>query len=342
MSRKNNKRRQVERAVMSPQAVGLSAEPSLSLRRSVAEMVQRLAPHDVALAKAHLQRRANVITLGTCCSGTDVCSFAVNEVMLALGGAMEHEFSCEMHETKQRFIRRFHAPKKMFQDVTTLAHMSLDVISMSQRVVPSVDVVIAGFSCKDVSILNKHSARNKGCVLEGSLRTGGTFEGVRHYCEISRPGIVILENVTALLNSGSSGMSGADAVVQSMNALGYAVLVLQLQPLVHGVPHRRERVFFLCMRVSGAALSGTQVQSFSKLMDDIKAIVMNDLSLPLVPLTDVLLSDEDPALADWSFSPQSDTPSLACFRQRYPSNRSSASVNKALGVHNRCATLVGL
>ena len=113
-------------------------------------MVQHLAPHDLARAKAHLQRRANLLTLGTCCSGTDVCSFAMSEVLLALGAAMGHEFSCEMHVTKQQFIRKFHAPKRMFQDVTTLAHMSLDVISMSQRAVPAVDVVIAGFSCKDV------------------------------------------------------------------------------------------------------------------------------------------------------------------------------------------------
>jgi site-specific DNA-cytosine methylase len=62
------------------------------------------------------------------------------------------------------------------------------------------------------------------------------------YCEIHRPGIVLLENVKAIEDSDGRSGSNADDCIELLEELGYMVVTVQLSPRGHGVPHRRRRL----------------------------------------------------------------------------------------------------
>jgi len=94
-----------------------------------------------------------------------------------------------------------------------------------------VDIVTGGFPCQDLSFAGK------GAGLEGE-RSGLFFELMRVVRDV-RPGIVLLENVPALL------VRGFGRVAAEMAASGYDLQWDCLPAAAVGAPHRRDRVFIL-------------------------------------------------------------------------------------------------
>jgi len=97
-----------------------------------------------------------------------------------------------------------------------------------------VDIVTGGFPCQDLSFAGK------GAGLEGK-RSGLFFELMRVVREV-RPGIVLLENVPALL------IRGFGRVAAEMAASGYDLQWDCIPAAAVGAPHRRDRVFILAIR----------------------------------------------------------------------------------------------
>ena len=94
-----------------------------------------------------------------------------------------------------------------------------------------VDIVTGGFPCQDLSFAGK------GAGLEGE-RSGLFFELMRVVREV-RPGIVLLENVPALL------VRGFGRVAAEMAAGGYGLQWDCIPAAAVGAPHRRDRAFIL-------------------------------------------------------------------------------------------------
>jgi len=94
-----------------------------------------------------------------------------------------------------------------------------------------VDIVTGGFPCQDLSFAGR------GAGLEGE-RSGLFFELMRIVREV-RPGIVLLENVPALL------VRGFGRVAAEMAASGYDLQWDCIPAAAIGAPHRRDRVFIL-------------------------------------------------------------------------------------------------
>jgi len=94
-----------------------------------------------------------------------------------------------------------------------------------------VDIVTGGFPCQDLSFAGK------GAGLEGE-RSGLFFELLRVVRDV-RPGIVLLENVPALL------IRGFGRVAAEMAASGYDTQWDCIPAAAVGAPHRRDRVFIL-------------------------------------------------------------------------------------------------
>ena len=111
----------------------------------------------------------------------------------------------------------------------------------ASKAVPSVNMVLTGFVCKDVSHMNRHSRGSLGCVRSASKRTGSTFHGMLKYCEIHRLGILLLENAYAIEDSDGRSGSNADDCIELLEELGYMVVTVQLSPRDHGVLYRRRR-----------------------------------------------------------------------------------------------------
>jgi len=119
-----------------------------------------------------------------------------------------------------------------------------------------VDIVTGGFPCQDLSFAGK------GAGLEGG-RSGLFFELMRVVREV-RPGIVLLENVPALL------IRGFDRVAAEMAASGYDLQWDCLPAAAVGAPHRRDRVFVVahakqdnCFMFKGA-LAGEEKALFAR------------------------------------------------------------------------------
>ena len=70
------------------------------------------------------------------------------------------------------------------------------------------------------SSANMHSHKNKGCVKEGTGRTGEGLRDIMKSIDTLRPSICVLENVTGLTkpNAPDEG-SDADFIVQSFQEL---------------------------------------------------------------------------------------------------------------------------
>ena len=99
-----------------------------------------------------------------------------------------------------------------FVDAADLCHQegAYDDVSGSKQSVETVAVLIAGFSCKDASLLNVHHKKRKDCIKSGEGTTGSTFGYVLKVVKLQQPLVVILENVASLTNPDDSGKSNLD------------------------------------------------------------------------------------------------------------------------------------
>ena len=203
------------------------------------------------------------ITMGTMCSGTDVCVHSVKAALKAanseLSGKYHHhvgdmmhasvvaKFACDIKPLSQNFIIRLHSPSPecLFRDVCELGNRTaFDVLSKSQKHVPGVMWAVSGFCCTDLSRFNKnsHGGESSQTIANSDKRTGATFAGTLAYIARFRPLLITMENIPAIDDiSKETGLSNLDVAIQRLEEQGYVILTLKLDPRDHGVPHRRTR-----------------------------------------------------------------------------------------------------
>jgi len=122
-----------------------------------------------------------------------------------------------------------------------------DVRTVSTPAVPSVDVLVGGFPCQDVSLAGKRRGIHAG------ERSGLWFEFERLVRELAPEGVLV-ENV--------GGLAGRDldTVASGLHRLGYEVEVSRIAAADVGAPHRRIRHFIVGFRggVADAAVRGRE------------------------------------------------------------------------------------
>jgi site-specific DNA-cytosine methylase len=99
----------------------------------------------------------------------------------------------------------------------------------------NVDVLVAGFTCKDLSRLNA-----KGKTLEDGGESGDTWLAVYTYAERFRPSIVLLENV-------KSERATWDDVVSRWDKIGYEAAWLFCDTKRYYLPQTRERMYMVAI-----------------------------------------------------------------------------------------------
>ncbi|KAF1963578.1 hypothetical protein CC80DRAFT_433272 [Byssothecium circinans] len=140
------------------------------------------------------------LNVATMCSGTESPLIALDlqsKALEQLGMApirVHHHFSAEIDVMKQGYIERNFQPEKLFRDVREFLSEEASTATTAygaEEVVPDqIDMLIAGFVCKDISRLNNH---NK--TLDQNGETGETWRAIYTYSKRYRPSIVLLENV---------------------------------------------------------------------------------------------------------------------------------------------------
>lgn len=140
-------------------------------------------------------------------------------------GAFETVAFCEIEPFARRVLHKHWPGVTCYHDVRELsaARLSADRIT--------VDAICGGFPCQDIS------TGGKGAGIHGS-RSGLFFEVARLIGEL-RPGLVILENVSALLGR------GLDIVLGALASIGYDAEWHCIPATARGYPHERDRVWIV-------------------------------------------------------------------------------------------------
>lgn len=150
---------------------------------------------------------------------------------------METAAFCEVSPACRRLLAH-HWPKvPQYDDVRTLTADRLAADGIA------VDVICGGFPCQDISL------NGEGAGIEGA-RSGLWREYARLVCEL-RPTVVIVENVSALIDR------GLGVVLGDLAALGYDAWWDCARASNFGAPQLRDR--FWCVAYSQGCEAGEQI-----------------------------------------------------------------------------------
>ncbi|KAF2213398.1 hypothetical protein CERZMDRAFT_30029, partial [Cercospora zeae-maydis SCOH1-5] len=191
------------------------------------------------------------LRVATMCSGTESPLLALELFQQCLGSSnleVEHLFSAEIVAFKQAYIERNFHPPVIFRDITELTSAVNDVNPKattaygSKVPVPKdVDLLIAGTSCVDYSILNTHQK-----TIDQGGESGDTYAAVLAYCKAFRPAIVILENVLG---------APWDTMLQDYTEIGYETGGALVDTKRYYLPQTRQRGYMVCFDKHGTKTS---------------------------------------------------------------------------------------
>jgi DNA (cytosine-5)-methyltransferase 1 len=160
--------------------------------------------------------------------------FRFNSFFAGIGGfdlgferaGISPAFHCEINDFCQSVLRR-HWPN---------LPTSSDINDVNVDNLPDAEVWCAGFPCQDVSVARGGQGRYG---LKG--KNSGLFYPFLALIKQKRPQVVVLENVTGLLNS----HRGQDfiTIISSLTELGYGVAWRVMNARYFGAPQSRARVF---------------------------------------------------------------------------------------------------
>lgn len=117
-----------------------------------------------------------------------------------------------------------------------------DITAPDFHQVPPVDVLCAGFPCQDIS-----NAGHRAGIKEGTR--SGLWHTIAHAIGVLRPGLVVLENVRAIV----ARRPGLDVVLADLARLGFDADWTCVRASDVGAPHRRERWFLAAQDTNRAA-----------------------------------------------------------------------------------------
>lgn len=138
-------------------------------------------------------------------------------------GGFETVAFCEIEEFPRRVLAKHWPQVRQYDDVRTLTAERLAADGIA------VDAICGGFPCQDIS----HAGAGAGI---GGARSGLWAQYARLIGEL-RPGVVIVENVAALLGR------GLDRVLGDLAALRYDAEWHCIPAAAIGAPHIRDRVW---------------------------------------------------------------------------------------------------
>lgn len=158
-----------------------------------------------------------------------VCSFFAGIGGFDLGferAGMQVVFQCEIDSFCQKILKR-HWPHVPLQD---------DITTLSASAIPTSELWCAGWPCQDLSTAN---TERKGLSGERS----GLFYRFMDLVKEVQPKWLVMENVPGVLSAEQG--NALEAVINSLEEGGYLGGWLSCNAFDTGLPHNRDRVFFI-------------------------------------------------------------------------------------------------
>ena len=205
------------------------------------------------------------LRLATMYSGTDGPVPAVRAFCDEHSVPVEHVWSCDSSPHAQAWIRKnFPQLRSLYASAHEVSTgRATNVLSGEVEVVGAIDVLIAGFSCKDVS------AENAARTFDPESRSGSTFRYLVDLVTLIKPMLVIWENVLGLRCRVKGQPAPIHHVVSSFVRIGYANGWGVLSSASFFLPQRRYRCY-------GWAFRGLSRQSVAKdVMHTLKRLSCN-------------------------------------------------------------------
>ena len=112
-----------------------------------------------------------------------------------------------------------------------------DITQIHENEIPEHDVLCAGFPCQPFSLNGK---------MIGLKDERNLFAEIVRIADYCRPSVLFLENVRNILKIDNGKMY--QLIVSMLDDIGYKVNYSILNSSLFGVPHNRERVYFICIR----------------------------------------------------------------------------------------------
>jgi DNA (cytosine-5)-methyltransferase 1 len=115
---------------------------------------------------------------------------------------------------------------------------SVDLSEIDVSQVPEVDILIGGFPCQEFS----------SCGPLGGLESdrGKLYKTLIEYMRVHKPMIAVGENVINLERMDNGKV--LETIKADLAAVGYEVRVWKMFAPDYGIPQRRTRLFFICVR----------------------------------------------------------------------------------------------
>lgn len=181
--------------------------------------------------------------VGTMFSGTESPILAIQQINRALvhlglpSFEIDHLFSFEIEPFKQAYIARNFDPPKIFRDALDLCKpnaMEEGATTVYGSKVPvdgDLDLLIAGFVCKDFSTMNRSRK-----TLEEQGESGDTFRALYEYARRWRSKIIIIENV-----EGAPWLE----IQAKFEQIGYVCSFSKADTKSHYLPQTRSRGYIM-------------------------------------------------------------------------------------------------
>ena len=209
----------------------------------------------------------------------------------------ETVWSCENDANKQKWIKYMHQNESqtcIFDDIESLHHMVCKcVVHPDVPVCPVPEprgerLAVAGFSCKDLSSLNKRARRaGTSALANGTGSSAKTLRGLLLYLETSNMYVWVGENLDDLDKVFSVNRQ---FMLQELGNIGWVADTVSLDSSQLGAPTARKRAYIIAINCYKCNLSP---EDSRKLLTSIVTCIQK-LVVPMLPLTDFLLEDNDP------------------------------------------------
>jgi hypothetical protein len=233
-------------SVAEGKGIDFSLPPISSVEEAFADMAAKAL--ELGLDDVLEKLGGHQIEVATMCSGTESPLLAFDLLSKALVEAghppllVHQKFAAEIEVFKQAFIKRNQSPEIIFRDVREFipedATTAITAYGAEEPIPSGLDVLIAGFVCKDLSRLNTNQ---KG--LEDNGESGDTWRAIYSYAKRFRPSIVLLENVKGLSQLW-------EGVVSLWDDIGYEAAWLIRDTKRYRIPQTRERMYMVAIERS--------------------------------------------------------------------------------------------
>jgi site-specific DNA-cytosine methylase len=261
--------------------------------------------------------------MGSICSGSGAGELGLNLLALflqdlspaiLLGAIGKPIFFCESNPQKVDWLTKNFKAACIFKDASLMGETRThDWVTGTSQDIPPVDILTAGFSCKDLSSLNAKKTellKEIQRVLVSFLNmtekeimayaktndastTALTLGGVLRYLYKHNPSLALLENVPEFLKI-------IDTVKELLARRGYMCVHVSSCPSTLGFPIARHRVYMGCKHDPGNVYLALLDNEFNTVFRKLHAELCCQLSkCPAIPLQSFLLSTNGMGVDFW-------------------------------------------